>query len=149
MTIDHNAPSSKFQVPTLKEQEKKAAFRKWQAVFYTLRQKKAEDAALQGQMAEGNLFGRGLYLYQTLFVVNDEACILTEEGGSSCFSFCHLPSAFCLQGRSPGQKKAEELKLFDAQHQVYAARMNERQVELPELPTAKPVYEEEEVEVDF
>ncbi len=37
MTIDHNALSSKFQVPTLKEQEKKAAFRKWQAVFYTLR----------------------------------------------------------------------------------------------------------------
>ncbi len=37
MTINHNALSSKFQVPTLKEQEKKAAFRKWQAVFYTLR----------------------------------------------------------------------------------------------------------------
>ena len=37
MTINHNALSSKFQVPTLKEQEKKAAFREWQAVFYTLR----------------------------------------------------------------------------------------------------------------
>ena len=37
MTINHNALSSKFQVPTLKEQEKKSAFRKWQAVFYTLR----------------------------------------------------------------------------------------------------------------
>ena len=45
------------------------------------------------------------------------------------------------------QGRIEELKLFDAQHQVYAARMNERQVELPELPTAKPVYEK--VEVDF
>lgn len=35
--INHNALSSKFQVPTLKEQERKAAFRKWQAVFFTLR----------------------------------------------------------------------------------------------------------------
>eukprot|EP00918_Siedleckia_nematoides_P083832 GHVU01183790.1.p1 GENE.GHVU01183790.1~~GHVU01183790.1.p1 ORF type:complete len:127 (+),score=9.47 GHVU01183790.1:85-465(+) len=38
MTINHNAFSSRFQVPTLKEQERKAAFRKWQAVFYSLRQ---------------------------------------------------------------------------------------------------------------
>ncbi|WP_036478551.1 hypothetical protein [Myxosarcina sp. GI1] len=38
MTINHNALSSRFQVPTLKEQERKAAFRKWQAVFYSLRQ---------------------------------------------------------------------------------------------------------------
>ncbi|WP_036478527.1 hypothetical protein [Myxosarcina sp. GI1] len=37
MPINHNALSSKFQVPTLKEQERKAAFRRWQAVFYTLR----------------------------------------------------------------------------------------------------------------
>lgn len=38
MAIDHNALSSKFRVPTIKEREKKAAFKKWQAVFYSLRQ---------------------------------------------------------------------------------------------------------------
>ena len=37
MTIDYNALSSKFQVSSLKQREKDAAFRKWQAVFYTLR----------------------------------------------------------------------------------------------------------------
>lgn len=37
MTINYNALSSKFQVPTTKQRQKDAAFRKWQAVFYTLR----------------------------------------------------------------------------------------------------------------
>jgi hypothetical protein len=37
MSIDHNAFSSKFKLSTIKEREKKAAFRKWQAVFYSLR----------------------------------------------------------------------------------------------------------------
>jgi hypothetical protein len=37
MTINHNALSSKFQVSSLKQREKDVAFRKWQAVFYTLR----------------------------------------------------------------------------------------------------------------
>lgn len=38
MTINHDALSSKFRVSTIKEREKKAAFKKWQAVFYSLRQ---------------------------------------------------------------------------------------------------------------
>ncbi len=37
MPINHDAFSSKFKVPTQKEREKQAAFRKWQAVFYTVR----------------------------------------------------------------------------------------------------------------
>ncbi|HHP7231695.1 MAG TPA: hypothetical protein ACFCUY_12655 [Xenococcaceae cyanobacterium] len=37
MPINHNAFSSKFQVPSLKKKEQQVAFRKWQAVFYTLR----------------------------------------------------------------------------------------------------------------
>ncbi len=37
MAINHNALSSKFQVSSLKQREKDATFRKWQAVFYTLR----------------------------------------------------------------------------------------------------------------
>jgi hypothetical protein len=37
MAINQSALSSKFQVPTLKQQEEKAAFRRWQAVFYTVR----------------------------------------------------------------------------------------------------------------
>jgi hypothetical protein len=38
MSINHDALSSKFRVPTIKEREKKAAFLKWQAVFYSLPQ---------------------------------------------------------------------------------------------------------------
>ena len=38
MSIDHNAFSSKFKLSTIEEREKKAAFKKWQAVFYSLRQ---------------------------------------------------------------------------------------------------------------
>ena len=38
MTIDHNALSSKFRLSTIKERQQKAAFKKWQAVFYSLRQ---------------------------------------------------------------------------------------------------------------
>lgn len=37
MAINYNALSSKFQVSSLKQREKDATFRKWQAVFYTLR----------------------------------------------------------------------------------------------------------------
>ncbi len=37
MAINHNALSSKFQVPSLRQKEQQVAFRKWQAVFYTLR----------------------------------------------------------------------------------------------------------------
>ena len=44
MAINHNALSSKFRVSSLKQREKDAAFRKWQAVFYTLRFKIWEDS---------------------------------------------------------------------------------------------------------
>jgi hypothetical protein len=44
MPINHNALSSKFQVPTYKHREQQAAFRKWQAVFYTLRFKIWDDS---------------------------------------------------------------------------------------------------------
>ncbi len=37
MTINYNAFSSKFQVSSLRQKEQQVAFRKWQAVFYTLR----------------------------------------------------------------------------------------------------------------
>lgn len=56
--INHNALSSKFQVPTLKEQERKAAFRKWQAVFFTLRHlvwKKVKDRILPDAITSGTV----------------------------------------------------------------------------------------------
>lgn len=37
MAINLSALSSAYQVPTLREREEKAAFRKWQAAFYTIR----------------------------------------------------------------------------------------------------------------
>lgn len=43
------------------------------------------------------------------------------------------------------KERIEELKAFINQHQVYAARMGERRIELPELPTAKIVTEDVEV----
>ena len=37
MAINYNALSSKFQVSSLRQKEQQVAYRKWQAVFYTLR----------------------------------------------------------------------------------------------------------------
>lgn len=37
MTINSSALSSKFRVPTLAQREQKAHFRRWQAVFFTVR----------------------------------------------------------------------------------------------------------------
>lgn len=53
MAIKQSALSSKFQVPTLKQREEKASFRRWQAVFYTVR-------FLQWEQVKGHIFREAL-----------------------------------------------------------------------------------------
>jgi hypothetical protein len=53
MAIKQSALSSKFQVPTLKQREEKASFRRWQAVFYTVR-------FLQWERVKGHIFREAL-----------------------------------------------------------------------------------------
>ena len=53
MAINQSALSSKFQVPTHKQREEKATFRRWQAVFYTVR-------SLQWVQVKGQIFREAL-----------------------------------------------------------------------------------------
>lgn len=53
MAIKQSALSSKFQILTLKQREEKASFRRWQAVFYTVR-------ILQWDQVKGQIFREAL-----------------------------------------------------------------------------------------